>query len=223
MSADDEILEISGPRVEPQSGVAPEHLIVLVHGYGADGDDLIGLAGPWAQLMPTAAFVAPHGPDPCGMSPMGRQWFPLTDMSAEQRRVGVRQAAPILDRFIDQELERYGLSEAQLALVGFSQGTMMSLHVGLRRGVAPAGIVGYSGMLTGTGYLADEVTVRPPVFLIHGADDDVIPVNAVGHASDALEGIGVDVRTHVSERTGHGVAQDGMELGARFLRDAFSR
>jgi phospholipase/carboxylesterase len=218
-----EIPEIAGPRVEPQSGGAPKHLVVLVHGFGADGNDLIGLAGPWAQAMPDTAFVAPNGPDPCAMSPFGRQWFPLTDRGAEQRREGVREAAPILNQFIDQELDRYGLSETQLAMVGFSQGTMLSLHVGLRRTQPPAAIIGYSGMLTGTGYLADEVTVKPPVLLIHGSEDDVISVSALDHATKALEGVGISVRTHVSEGIGHGVAPDGMKLGAEFLRDAFAQ
>jgi len=215
------IPEISGPRVEPEAGLTPEKLIVLVHGYGADGNDLIGLSGPWAQAMPSVAFVAPHGPDPCGMSPMGRQWFPLTNMGAEERRDGVRHAAPILDAFIDKELERYGLSDEQLALVGFSQGTMLSLHVGLRRAQPPAAIIGYSGMLTGTGYLEDEVTVKPPILLVHGSHDDVISVSALEHASKALQGVGIDVHSHISEGVGHGVAPDGMELGASFLKSAF--
>jgi phospholipase/carboxylesterase len=218
----DHIPEISGPRVEPRSGDAPENLVVLVHGYGADGKDLIGLSGPWAQAMPTVAFVAPDGPEPCGMSPLGRQWFPMSTMSAAERREGVRQAAPILDAFIDRELERYGLTDRQLALVGFSQGTMMSLHVGLRRSQPAAAIIGYSGMLTGTGYLEDEVTVKPPILLVHGSHDDVIPVSALDHATEALRGIGVEAHSHVSEGVGHGVAPDGMELGASFLKNAFA-
>lgn len=220
-TTDDEIPEITGPRVEPRSGQPPARIIILVHGFGADGNDLIGLAAPWAESMPDVVFVAPNGPEPCGMSPVGRQWFPLTDMNADARREGVRQAAPVLNKFIDQELARYELMDPDLALVGFSQGTMMSLHVGLRRPAAPAAIIGYSGMLTGTGHLADEVTVKPPVLLVHGEHDDVIPVSALGHAAEALQGVGIEVRTHISERTGHGVAPDGMELGAAFLKEAF--
>lgn len=220
-TTDDEIPEISGPRVEPRSGERPAKLVILVHGYGADGNDLIGLAPPWAEKMPDVVFVAPDAPEPCGMSPSGRQWFPLTNMNANERREGVRQAAPVLGKFVDQELIRYGLSDKDLALVGFSQGTMMSLHIALRRPEAPAAVVGYSGMLTGTGHLADEITVKPPVLLVHGEHDDVIPVSALGHAAEALQGVGIEVRTHVSERTGHGVAPDGMELGAAFLKEAF--
>ena len=134
----------------------------------------------------------------------------------------MRDAAPILNKFIDKELDHYGLTDSELALVGFSQGTMMSLHVGLRRAQPPAAIVGFSGMLTGTGYLADEVTVKPPVLLVHGSDDEIIPVSALEHASDALKGIGIEVKSHVSQGIGHGVAPDGMELGAAFLRDAFT-
>jgi phospholipase/carboxylesterase len=156
------------------------------------------------------------------MSPFGREWFPMSNRGAAERREGVRQAAPILDAFIDQELEHYGLTDEQLALVGFSQGTMMSLHVGLRRPRPMAAIVGYSGMLTGTGYLEDEVTVKPPVLLVHGSHDDVIAVSSLDHASDALRGIGVDVHSHVSEGVGHGVAPDGVKLGMSFLKSAFA-
>src|SRR5579862_8704570 len=138
--------ELDGPRLAPQSGSA-QQLVVFLHGYGADGNDLIDIGRAWQQILPHAAFVSPHAPEPCGQAPVGRQWFALTFRDPNERWVGVNKAAPGLQRFIDAELARHQLPASALALVGFSQGTMMSLHVGLRRTVAPAAIVGYSGLL----------------------------------------------------------------------------
>src|ERR1700726_5126871 len=138
--------ELDGPRLEPKSGAA-QQLVVFLHGYGADGNDLIEIGRAWQQYMPHAAFASPHAPEPCGQAAVGRQWFPLTFRDPNERWIGVNKAAPILERFLDAELTRRALPPSALALVGFSQGTMMALHVGLRRAVAPAAIVGYSGML----------------------------------------------------------------------------
>ena len=133
--------DLDGPRLEPRTGVAKQ-LVVFLHGYGADGNDLIDIGRAWQQLLPDAAFVSPHAPRPCGQAPMGREWFPLTFRDPNERWTGVNAAAPVLNGFIDAELKRRGLTDSALALVGFSQGTMMSLHVGLRRATAPAAIVG---------------------------------------------------------------------------------
>src|ERR1700686_2149803 len=138
--------ELDGPRLGPRSGTARQ-LVVFLHGYGADGNDLIELGQVWQQSLPQAAFVSPHAPEPCGQAPVGRQWFPLTFRDPDERWIGVNKAAPGLDHFLDAELKRRNLPPSALALVGFSQGTMMALHVGLRRAVAPFAIVGYSGLL----------------------------------------------------------------------------
>src|ERR1700688_2790485 len=140
-------VELDGPRLEPQAGGAARRLVVFLHGYGADGRDLIEIGRAWQPLMPDCAFVSPNAPEPCGQAPVGRQWFPLTFRDPNERWIGVKQAAPMLERFLDAELNRHKLPPAALALVGFSQGTMMALHVGLRRAVPPAAIVGYSGLL----------------------------------------------------------------------------
>jgi len=138
--------ELDGPRLSPRSGTARQ-LVIFLHGYGADGNDLIEIGRAWQPLLPQAAFVSPHAPEPCGQAPVGRQWFALTFRDPNERWVGVNKAAPVLERFIDAELARHRLPPQALALVGFSQGTMMALHVGLRRAAAPAAIVGYSGLL----------------------------------------------------------------------------
>jgi predicted esterase len=123
---------IDGPRLLPKSGMAKQ-LVVFLHGYGADGNDLIGIGKQWAQFLPDAVFVSPHAPEPCGGAPMGRQWFGLTFRDPNERWAGVNKARPVLDAFLDAELARHGLAEGKMALVGFSQGTMMALHAGLRR------------------------------------------------------------------------------------------
>src|SRR5471030_1691688 len=164
--------ELDGPRIEPRSGTAKQ-LVVFLHGYGADGNDLIEIGRAWQGLLPDAAFVSPHAPRPCGQSPVGREWFPLTFREANERWVGVQAAAPRLDKFLDAELARCKLPGTALALVGFSQGTMMALHAGLRRAVSSAAIVGYSGILIMpddaiSEAFAGEIKTKPPVLLIHG-------------------------------------------------------
>ena len=161
--------ELDGPRLAPKSGAA-QQLVVFLHGYGADGNDLIEIGRAWQQYLPQAAFVSPHAPEPCSQAPVGRQWFPLTFRDPNERWVGVNKAAPVLERFLDAELERHKLPASALALVGFSQGTMMALHVGLRRAKAPAAIVGYSGLLVlppdvDAEAFAAEIKSRPPVLL----------------------------------------------------------
>jgi phospholipase/carboxylesterase len=213
--------ELDGPRLAPRSGAARQ-LVVFLHGYGADGNDLINIGQAWQGLMPQAAFVSPHAPEPCGMAPVGRQWFPLTFRDPNERWVGVNAAAPILNRFLDNELQRHKLPASALALVGFSQGTMMALHVGLRRAAPPAAIVGYSGLLVlppnaEPSAVAKDITARPPVLLIHGDRDDLIPVQALTHATQGLAALGVPVEWHISHGIGHGIDGEGLRQGGEFL------
>lgn len=219
--------ELDGPRLEPRSGQARQ-LVVFLHGYGADGNDLIEIGRAWQGLLPDAAFVSPHAPRPCGQSPMGREWFPLTFRDPNERWTGVNAAAPLLDAFLDAELQGRNLPPSALALVGFSQGTMMSLHVGLRRPVAPAAIVGYSGMLVmpeGEAEMeqfASAIRSRPPVLLVHGDSDDLIPVQALFHAAQGLSALDVPVEFHVSAGIGHGIDQEGLRHGGEFLARRFN-
>ena len=220
-------MQLDGPRLEPKSGTAKQ-LVVFLHGYGADGNDLIDIGRAWQNLLPDAAFVSPHAPRPCGQSPMGREWFPLTFRDPNERWIGVNAAAPVLDAFLDAELKRRNLPPQALALVGFSQGTMMSLHIGLRRAVAPAAIVGYSGMLVAPeevdpATFAAEVTSRPPVLLIHGDQDQMIPVQALMHAAQGLAALEIPVEWHISPGIGHGVDPEGLRHGVEFLAKQFAK
>jgi phospholipase/carboxylesterase len=210
---------IDGPRLQPKSGKAKQ-LVVFLHGYGADGNDLIGIGKQWAEILPDAAFVSPHAPEPCGQSPMGRQWFALTFRDPDERWRGVNQAQPVLDAFLDAELTRWGLTEDKMVLIGFSQGTMMALHAGLRRKTAPGAILGFSGMLTGEEHLKAQATVKPPVMLVHGSDDEVIPMQAMFLASQALAEADIPVEWHLSPGLGHGIDPEGMMHGLSFVAKA---
>ena len=214
--------DLDGPRIEPRAGGAARQLVVFLHGYGADGNDLIEIGRAWQGLLPHAAFVSPHVPHPCGQAPMGREWFPLTDRAQDERWRGTVSAAPILERFLDAELQRRNLPPSALALVGFSQGTMMALHVGLRRATAPFAIVGYSGLLVTNpkaevDSLKTEIKSRPPVLLIHGDSDDLIPPQALFLAANGLAALGVPVEWHLSAGIGHGIDEEGLRQGGEFL------
>ena len=211
---------LSGPSRPPASGGRPSRLVILLHGLGADGNDLIGLAPYWARLLPTAEFVSPNAPFPCDMAPYGYQWFSSQDRSPAAVLAGVRAAAPLLDAFIDDALAQRALDDADLALVGFSQGTMMSLFVGLRRTKPVAGIVGFSGRLLGPELLASELRSRPPTLLVHGTDDPLVPYESLAAAQAALNGAGVPVDTLTCPGVGHSIDENGLRRGGAFLKDA---
>jgi phospholipase/carboxylesterase len=219
--------ELDGPRIAPRSGQTRQ-LVVFLHGYGADGNDLIEIGRAWQNLLPDAAFISPHAPHACGQAPMGREWFPLTMRDPEERWTGVNAAAPALNAFLDGELQRLGLAPSALALVGFSQGTMMALHVGLRRAVSPAAIVGYSGILALPQELdpdrfAAEIKSRPPVLLVHGDQDPLIPVQALFQAAQGLAALDVPTEWHISTGVGHGIDQEGLRQGGEFLARNLAR
>jgi phospholipase/carboxylesterase len=206
---------VNGSSLQPLSGGSPKQIVLLLHGYGSSGADLISLAPHWQQALPDALFLAPNAPQ---RMYSGYQWWPLLAFTPQALASGATTAAPALDAFIDRKLDQYGLSDADLALVGFSQGTMMALHVGLRRERTVAGILGYSGMLTGAADLAHQKITKPPVLLIHGSADPVVPVSALHAAEHALRRVGIDVTTHVSPGLGHTVDPVGMRLGAEFVQ-----
>lgn len=212
---------LDGPRLPAASGKATS-LAVFLHGYGADGNDLIDLGREWQSILPNTAFVSPHAPEPCGMSPMGRQWFALTMRDPSERWRGVNHAQPSLDAFLDAELERHHLTPDRLTLIGFSQGTMMALHVGLRRRVAPAAILGFSGDLVGPDHLADA-TGKPPILLVHGDRDETLPLESLFLAFNALGEAKIPCQWHISMGIGHGIDGGGLKHGGLFLAQSLQR
>ena len=213
--------KLEGVSYEPQAGGKPGHLVVLLHGYGADGNDLIGLAPVLAPLMPDVVFHAPNAPYPCEGNPFGYQWFGISRLDPQVAAAGVRAAAPFVDRFLDDTMAKYGLDESKTALVGFSQGTMMALHVGLRRNKQLAGIIGFSGMLAAADALGTEIKSRPPVLLLHGDSDEMLPHTLTAHAAEALRQHGVQTGMHIAPGVGHGIDETGLGHAARFLLEAF--
>lgn len=211
-------------RVEAASGEA-DSMVIFLHGYGADGQDLLGLAEPLAPHLPNTVFLAPNAPERCGMNPTGYQWFPIPwidGSSEEEAAEGLARAADDLNAFLDRVMVEADMIPEQVALVGFSQGTMMSLHVAPRRDEAFAGVVGFSGRLLAPETLVDEVVVRPPVLLIHGDQDDVVPISSLPAAAEALQGAGwSEVYAHVMKGTAHGIAPDGLSVALAFLRERF--
>jgi|SRR5271165_1651388 len=215
-------VQLDGPRLPPASGGDAKQLVIFLHGYGADGNDLIGLGREWARLLPNAAFVSPHAPEslPGGFFG-GRQWFGLTMRSEQEWEEGVRRAQPALEAFVIAEAARLKLPMNAVALVGFSQGTMMALQVGLRLEEPLAAIVGFSGHLAGASRLAAEIKSKPPVLLIHGSDDEVIPVQSIHHARAALASAGVPVQWQIRPGLGHGIDPEGLLAAGLFLRASF--
>ena len=211
---------LDGPRLSPLSGEKPNALVVLVHGYGSNGNDLISLARMIQPALPSVAFVAPNAPSMIPRMAEAFQWWPIETFSPAERAAGAAAAAAELDRFLSRELEIHGLEDDRLLLVGFSQGTMMSLHVGLRRPKPIAGIIGISGMLVAPEKLEAEIRIRPPVLLIHGTEDQVVPFRSLELASNALAAVGVPVTTHVSPGLGHSVDQEGLAAAAAFAVQA---
>ncbi len=208
---------LTGPTVAPFSGKKPTSIVILLHGYGSNGDDLIGLVPYWRQAMPDTLFVSPHAPQRMPGQLGGFQWWALDSLAPSARAAGVRVSAAALNAFIDQQLAATDLSEDKLALVGFSQGTMMALHVGPRRKKQIAAIVGYSGMLADPDALAAEVKTKPPVFLVHGDTDQVLPVSSIIDAERRLKTLGFEVGSHISRGLAHSIDDAGLQLGGRFL------
>lgn len=216
-----ETIELNGPTFAPASGGAPKQLIILCHGVGSDGQDLIGLAPYFAKVLPDAQFVSPNAPYAFDMAPVGYQWFSLENPTPDSRLEGTQAAAPLMDHFIDSQMQMYGLSAADVALVGFSQGSMMSLHVGVRRQKALAAIVAYSGAVIGPELLAHEVKSQPPILMMHGSTDDVVPPEALYEGVAALQAAGLTVKGEIIPNLGHGLNDQSILAGMAFLAESF--
>ena len=207
---------LTGPERPAAAGTA-DSLVVFLHGYGADGEDLIGLAEPLATFLPHTRFAAPNAPERCVNNPMGYQWFPIPWLDGSSPVEAARSAQAAFAA-LDGWLDGTAMAPERTVLVGFSQGTMMALHVGLRRPAPVAGIVGFSGRLLEPGRLAGEITAKPPVLLVHGDADPVVPYASMAEAETALAAAGVPVTTHTSPGVGHGIAPDGLRLAVSFIR-----
>ncbi len=222
VSLDSPILD--GPRLRPKAGGQPDSHVVLLHGYGADGRDLIDLGNAWAGLMPHTAFVSPHAPDPCEQAPVGRQWFPLTFNDPHELPRGAAAAAPLLHAFLEEEMAKLALPPERVALVGFSQGAMMALKVGLSPDMRPAAVVAFSGMWVDAGAPRQEpIANPPPVILMHGEEDEVIPAQALFGSAKALAAAGVPVEWHLSPGLGHGIDETEVAIAGMFLARSLSR
>lgn len=209
---------LDGPRLRPKMGGQPDSLVVLLHGYGADGRDLIDLAHVWAELLPRTAFVSPHAPDPCDQAPVGRQWFPLTFQDPHELPRGAEAAAPVLREFLETELAKHALPPERLALVGFSQGAMMALKAGLDPELRPAAVISFSGMwVDASTPSAEPIPHPPPVLMMHGEDDEVIPAQALFGSAKALAAAGVPVEWHLSLGLGHGIDEAELAIAGAFL------
>jgi len=213
--------DLDGPRWGPREAGPARQLVVLCHGLGADGQDLIDLAPYWGRTLPHAAFAAPDAPDACDMGPFGRQWFAIGDRSPAHIAAGASVARAALDSFIDAELARLALPPDAYALMGFSQGAMTALYTGLRRATPPRGVLAYSGALVAADRLA-EATAQPPVLIVHGEDDAVVPVTRSRAAQQALESAGFAVQSLYCPRLGHGIDEVGLSTGALFLQRIFA-
>ncbi len=211
---------IDGPRLSP-TGRQAKKLVIMFHGYGSNGADLAGLAQHWAPKFPHIAWASPNAPEPVPGAPGGFQWFPISRLDPVAMEQGVRSVHATAERFIKSELARWKLAPSDLVLIGFSQGAMVALHTGLRQPAAPAGIIGYSGALAGPEKLKKEMTGKPPILLIHGDADDVLPVGMTLMATQGLAAAGHGAEFHISRGVSHSIGPDGMDLGRHFIKAAF--
>jgi len=207
---------------DPFSGQPPKSIVFMIHGLGANGMDLISIADYWAEDLPDTLFLSPDAPFPCDMAPTGFQWFSLRDWSPDSMLKGLQEAAPILNNYISRTLQDYNLSDDRAALMGFSQGTMLSLYAGLRRSHKLAGILGYSGALIGEEELSSPALQKPPIHLIHGSMDMVVAVDSFYHAQQALTANGFTVTGAVTPGLSHGIDESGLQDGLAFLRSVLT-
>ena len=216
------LFDLTGPSEPPLSGGKPKQLVVMLHGYGTDGNDLISLAPRWAEMLPDAEFLSPHAPYPCELG-VGRQWFGMEQsQTPDMVRASAKAAGAILEGFLDDALAARKLEARDMALLGFSQGAMMALFVALRRASAPAAVISYSGALIGEADLAGEIRSRPPVLLVHGDADEVVPYAKLARAEWYLKALNVPLTIETRPGLAHGIDEPGLALGGQFLQRAFA-
>ncbi|MBL6426100.1 MAG: prolyl oligopeptidase family serine peptidase [Maritimibacter sp.] len=209
-------------KSRPAKSGETKSVVVFLHGYGADGADLLGLADPLSDHMPDTAFYAPDAPEKCAGNPFGFQWFPipwLDGSSEEAARAGADLAHEDIDAFLDMVMAQEGITPDRLIVYGFSQGTMMSLKVIPQRDTEIAGIVAFSGRILQPETYGEHVKVRPPVLLVHGDADEMVPVAHFQEAGQVLNDAGFNVYGHIQKGTGHGIAPDGLSVALSFMAD----
>jgi phospholipase/carboxylesterase len=210
-------VKLSGPMVAPRDGGPPTRIVVLLHGYGSDGQDLIGLVPYWRDILPGALFVAPNAPDRCRDNAAGYQWFPVDFSRPERRFEGASRAGPVIAEFLDDIWAETGLGAAETILAGFSQGAMMALHVGVSLDRALLGIVAFSGALLAPAGFGEGFGARPPVCLVHGDRDNVVDPALSAEAAEILRSKGFEVSYHVERGAGHTIAPDGLDFAGQFI------
>jgi phospholipase/carboxylesterase len=211
------MVKLNGPLLPPKSGRPATQAVILLHGYGSDGSDLISLGQHWRQLLPDAMFVAPNAPEPCVGSPFGFQWFPLNLDRISGRIEGARAAAPTIKEFLTDLWSQTEITPARTILGGFSQGAMMALHVGTAIDEELAGIVACSGAFFPADGFAEGKFAKPPVALIHGELDQIVAPGLSRQAATELSASGFEVSLHISPNTAHGIAPDGLDFATSFL------
>ncbi len=215
----DHAITLDGPRLAPSGGRRPRQLVVLCHGVGADGQDMLALAEMLAQVLPETEFVCPHAPFPFDFAPVGRQWFPLVELTTPQIEAGVRSMTPSLQRFFAAECARLGLPHRAGVLAGFSQGAMMALFAGLRMDDPPGALAGFSGGMPGLWSLPVELAARPPVLLVHGERDELVPPQVTRDAERALKALNVPVHALYRPQLAHGLDDEGIGAFAALCAD----
>jgi phospholipase/carboxylesterase len=211
-------LSMEGREIAPANGEKAEWIVLFLHGLGADANDLIGLSDEFVDILPNAHFISPNAPFMCDMAPMGRQWFSLQSREVAHMLTGIETSVPLLNQFIDKELAKHQLPIEKLIVIGFSQGTMMALHTMLRRDAACAAIIGYSGAMVASRKLVEEITAKPPVCLVHGDADMVVPFAAMADAQAALHKAGVLIEAYGVEDMGHTISGEGIVIAREFLK-----
>ncbi len=213
-----EQISMEGVEIAPNNGEKPQWLVIFLHGVGADANDLIGLSDEFVDILPDAQFISPNAPFMCDMAHYGRQWFSLQSREVAHMLTGIEASSPLLNDFIDEKLKLYDLTLDKLIIIGFSQGTMMALHTLLRREQPCAAIIGFSGAMVASRKLVEQITAKPPVCLVHGDADMVVPFSAMSDAEAALHQAGVAVEAYCVEDMGHSISGECIVVAREFLK-----
>ena len=205
---------------KPTSGKVKK-IVLFLHGYGANGADLLSISDYWIESLPDTIFYSPNAPFSCDVNPMGYQWFKLSDRTPEELESGLEKVEPYLDNLINNLLKIHNLDISKLAVIGFSQGTILSLYSFTQKKKACAGVIGYSGLFFFNEKIKKKIKINFPILLHHGIKDEVIDFNHSLNAENILKKIGFDVSCHIHNNLGHGIDDTALEMGKNFLKEVF--